>query len=130
MIAVLQCTVLDCADPAALARFYGALLGGDVDRPDARWSLDADWSTLHTPAGQVLAFQRVADHRPPTWPDPDRPQQFHLDLGVPDLDRAHDAVLALGARFLDAGPPPGGWRVYADPAGHPFCLVRHVGGAR
>jgi hypothetical protein len=75
-------------------------------------------------AGVVLAFQRVADHRPPRWPDPARPQQFHLDLGVEDLDRAHEHVLKLGATPLDAGDPERSWRVFADPAGHPFCLVR------
>ncbi|MFI6524369.1 VOC family protein [Streptomyces uncialis] len=125
MIAELQCVVLDCPEPARLAAFYAALLGGTVDRPDPRWAVDGDWSTVHTPGGQVLAFQRVRDHRPPVWPDPARPQQFHLDLGVPDLDRAEPEVLALGARLLDAGPGDQGWRVYADPAGHPFCLVRH-----
>ncbi|MFD4574334.1 VOC family protein [Streptomyces sp. NPDC058417] len=131
MIADLQCVVLDCPDPRELARFYRAVLGGTVDRPDRRWSLDDDWSTLHTPAGLVLAFQRVADHRPPRWPDPAAPQQFHLDFGVPDLDRAQEQVLAAGATVLDDGTgragdtAEAGWRVYADPAGHPFCLVLH-----
>ncbi|MYY13557.1 VOC family protein [Streptomyces sp. SID4919] len=125
MIAELQCVVLDCPEPARLAAFYAALLGGTVDRPDPRWAVDDDWSTVHTPGGQVLAFQRAWDHRPPVWPDPARPQQFHLDLGVPDLDRAEPEVLALGARLLDAGPADRGWRVYSDPVGHPFCLVRH-----
>ncbi|MFE0646369.1 VOC family protein [Streptomyces sp. NPDC058877] len=123
MIAQLQCVVLDCAAPRELAGFYRSVLGGDVDRPDPRWSLHADWSTLHTPGGLVLCFQRVADHRPPTWPDPERPQQFHLDFGVADLDAAHEQVLAHGATLLDDAA--GHWRVYADPAGHPFCLVRH-----
>ncbi|GHJ46254.1 glyoxalase [Catellatospora sp. TT07R-123] len=124
MIAELQCVVLDCPEPARLAAFYQAVLGGDVDRPDRRWSLDADWSTLHLPSGLVLCFQRVVAYQPPQWPDPTRPQQFHLDFGVPDLDRAEPDVLALGARLLD-GTSNRGWRVYADPAGHPFCLVRH-----
>ncbi|MFJ6217101.1 VOC family protein [Streptomyces sp. NPDC092296] len=124
MIAKVQCVVLDCPDVSVLARFYQALLGGVVDRPDPRWSLDRDWSTLHTGSGLVLAFQRAPDHRPPRWPDPDHPQQFHLDLGVPDLDRAQQQVLAAGAAPLDLGDATRGWRVYADPAGHPFCLVR------
>ncbi|MEU6897210.1 VOC family protein [Streptomyces virginiae] len=123
MIAELQCVVLDCPEPRVLADFYRSLLGGDVDRPDRRWSLDGDWSTLHTPTGLVLAFQRATDHVPPKWPDPSRPQQFHLDLGVPDLDRAQEEVLAAGGTLLD-GSDARGWRVYADPAGHPFCLVR------
>ncbi|MCX5195088.1 VOC family protein [Streptomyces sp. NBC_00249] len=124
MIAELQCVVLDCPEPLRLAEFYAALLGGDVNRPDRRWAVDEEWATLHAPSGTVLAFQRVAGHRPPRWPDPERPQQFHLDLAVPDLARAHEEVLAHGATLLDAGPDTRGWRVYADPAGHPFCLVR------
>ncbi|MGP3979492.1 VOC family protein [Streptomyces sp. KR80] len=124
MIGRLQCIVLDCPDPRALGRFYAEVFGGEVDRPDSRWEIDDDWSTLHTQGGQVLAFQRVADHRPPQWPDPAHPQQFHLDAGVTDLDAAERQVLALGATLLDAGEGGRGWRVYADPAGHPFCLVR------
>ncbi|TPN06629.1 VOC family protein, partial [Mesorhizobium sp. B2-3-3] len=59
------------------------------------------------------------------WPDPAHPQQFHLDFAVPDLDRAHEQVVALGATVLDEGDGCRSWRVFADPAGHPFCLVRH-----
>jgi catechol 2,3-dioxygenase-like lactoylglutathione lyase family enzyme len=125
MIAELQCVVLDCPDPRELAEFYRAVLGGEVDRPDERWEPDDSWTTLHVPGGQVLCFQRATDHRPPTWPDPERPQQFHLDLQVPDLDAAQERVLALGARLLDDGGGDRVWRVYADLAGHPFCLVRH-----
>lgn len=126
MIAELQCVVLDCPEPLRLAEFYEALLGGSVNRPDRRWALGEAWSTLHTPSGLVLAFQRVpaTEYRPPQWPDPARPQQFHLDFGVPDLDRAREQVLALGATPLDVSDGRG-WHIYADPAGHPFCLVRH-----
>ncbi|MEV1049511.1 VOC family protein [Streptomyces sp. NPDC049916] len=125
MITELQCVVLDCPDPGTLADFYASLLGGEVDRPDRRWDCDADWSTLHTPGGLVLAFQRVAGHRPPRWPSQDPPQQLHLDFGVADLEQAHGQVMARGATLLDAADDERGWRVYADPAGHPFCLVRH-----
>ncbi|WP_425445707.1 VOC family protein [Umezawaea tangerina] len=124
VIGNLQCVVLDCPDPAVLAGFYRELLGGEVDRPDRRWSLDARWSTLHTATGLVLCFQGVDDHRPPVWADASRPQQFHLDVGVDDLDAAQDAALALGAALLDVGEPGRIWRILADPAGHPFCLVR------
>ncbi|MFB7619022.1 VOC family protein [Kitasatospora sp. NPDC056181] len=122
MIGSLQCIVLDCPEPAVLARFYEALLGGEVDRPDPRWGLGEAWSTLHTDGGLVLCFQRVADHRPPQWPDPAHPQQMHLDIEVEDLDGAEHEVLALGATRLPSDAA--GWRVYADPAGHPFCLLR------
>ncbi|MDO0934026.1 VOC family protein [Streptomyces sp. DG2A-72] len=125
MIADLQCVVLDCSDPAELAAFYNSLLGGSVNQQDKRWALDDGWATLHTPSGLVLAFQRAADYLPPVWPDPARPQQFHLDFGVADLDQAQQQVLARGATVLDDGAEGRSWRIYADPAGHPFCLVRH-----
>ncbi|MFJ7181771.1 VOC family protein [Streptomyces massasporeus] len=125
MIADLQCVVLDCPEPAELAAFYRSILGGTVNQPDRRWAVSDDWATLHTPSAVVLAFQRAADHHPPLWPDPSRPQQFHLDFGVEDLDRAEEQVLAHGAAVLDAGADGRSWRIYADPAGHPFCLVRH-----
>jgi catechol 2,3-dioxygenase-like lactoylglutathione lyase family enzyme len=125
MIAGLQCTVLDCPDPLRLARFYAALTGGAVNRPDPRWATGDDWATVHLPGGQVLAFQRAVGFRPPLRPDPARPQQFHLDFTVPDLAAAHPEVLALGAEVLDHVASGRAWNVYADPAGHPFCLVGH-----
>ncbi len=97
MIGKLQCVVLDCADAGELSRFYQALLGGVLNQPDPRWSLSDGWATLHTEAGLVLAFQRVADHRPPRWPDPAHPQQSHLDVAVDDLAQAQKEVLGLGA---------------------------------
>jgi hypothetical protein len=90
-----------------------------------RWSLGEGWATLHTSGGFVLAFQHVDNYQPPRWPDPAHPQQFHLDLEVEDLVQAQDDVLARGATLLDAGDGRRSWRVFADPAGHPFCLVRH-----
>ena len=125
MIADVQCVVLDCPRPAELAEFYQAIVGGAVNQSDRRWALSDDWVTLHATSGLVLAFQRAADYQAPEWPDPTRPQQFHLDFGVADLDGAEEQVLALGATVLDNGANGQGWRVYADPAGHPFCLVRH-----
>jgi hypothetical protein len=69
-----------------------------------------------------LAFQLAPDHRPPTWPDPQVPQQLHFDVMVEDVAEAGARVLALGATRLDGD-------VYADPAGHPFCLIRRPGWA-
>lgn len=122
MIGKLQCVVLDCPDAPGLARFYQALLGGAVNQGDPRWAVSDDFSTLHTESGLVFAFQRVTDFRAPQWPGSARPQQFHLDLDVPDLGKAHRQVLELGATLLQADPR--GWNVYADPAGHPFCLLQ------
>lgn len=121
MKAHFECVVLDCPDPAALAEFYRSVLGGEINKPDQRWTLAEGGARLHLESGLVLLFQPVEDYRPPQWPDPAHPQQFHLDFAVADLDEAQAEVLENGATLLD---DQGGWRVYADPAGHPFCLVR------
>ncbi|MBA2725949.1 MAG: VOC family protein, partial [Actinobacteria bacterium] len=73
--------------------------------------------------GMRIAFQRVTDYRPPDWRDANPPQQMHLDVLVADLDEGEAEVLALGASLLDGSDKPIGFRVYADPVGHPFCLV-------
>ena len=115
----LGAVVLDCADPRALAEFYREVLGGEVSSEDPAWAdLAVD--------GHRLSFQRAEDHRPPSWPD-GSPQQFHLDLTVEEYDGPHALVTSLGATALDPVEPPPSqgartWRVYADPAGHPFCL--------
>jgi hypothetical protein len=119
-LATLECVVLDCPDPGALATFYSSLLGGSINQPDPRWAVGDRWATLHTPTGQVLAFQAVDPYVQPRWPDPAHPQQFHLDFHVEALDQAHPSVVVLGGKLLESAK---GWRVYADPAGHPFCLV-------
>ena len=111
--------VLDCPDPEALAEFYRGVLGGQVR------SGDPEWADL-TVDGHRLGFQRAENYRPPSWPD-GVPQQMHLDLTVASYDEPHMLVTGLGATPLDpVEPPPAGnergWRVYADPAGHPFCL--------
>lgn len=124
VIAKLQCVVLDCSDVGELSRFYQSLLGGVVNRPDPRWSLGEGWATLHTDGGFVLAFQHTEAYRPPQWPDSAHPQQFHLDLAVEDLDRAQEDVINRGGTLLDEGDGIRSWRIFADPAGHPFCLVR------
>ncbi|EDY45584.1 VOC family protein [Streptomyces sp. SPB074] len=127
MIASLQTQVLNCPEPRALALFYARLLGGEVDRPDPRWALGEDFATLHLPGGAVLSFQRDPGFRAPTWPAPGVPVQSHLDLGVRDLDAAERVAVAAGARRLPTAAGIVGWRVYADPAGHVFCLVREHG---
>jgi catechol 2,3-dioxygenase-like lactoylglutathione lyase family enzyme len=118
MIGRLHHIVLDCPDPHALAAFYSALLGDPITYDSADWVVV---STSEQASG--LAFQLAPDHRPPTWPAPAVPQQAHLDVMVEDVAEATPRVLALGATKLD------GEDVFADPAGHPFCLVRRPGWA-
>ena len=119
MIGTLDVIVLDCADPRALARFYAELLGGEIVGFDEDWTEVALPFTDHRP---ILAFQQVADYRKPEWPGQDVPQQSHLDVKVDDLDAGEAAVLAIGATATGSGTDT--FRVYLDPAGHPFCLIR------
>lgn len=114
-IAELGAVVLDCPDPRSLADFYARVLGGTVEG-------GGDWVDLKVPGGQSLAFQAAPGFVPPKWPAPDHSQQFHLDLTVEDLDAAEKEILAVGAKPLDAEDRSRTFRVYADPAGHPFCL--------
>jgi catechol 2,3-dioxygenase-like lactoylglutathione lyase family enzyme len=113
VIGRLHHVVLDCPDPASLAAFYAELLELPVTYSSDDWVVVA---VNDTTSG--LAFQFAPDHRPPTWPDPTVPQQVHLDIMVEDVTAAAGHVLALGATRLD------GHNVFADPAGHPFCLIR------
>jgi catechol-2,3-dioxygenase len=110
--------MLDCPDAKALATFYSELLGKAV-------TYEADGMAMIGEDGaQPLMFQQVQSYTAPRWPDPAYPQQVHLDVAVPDVDAAEKETLALGATRL---PGDGeNWRVYADPAGKPFCLVWDV----
>jgi predicted enzyme related to lactoylglutathione lyase len=124
---VLDLVVLDCPDALALGRFYAEVLGWELEEGS-----DRDWTTILPPGGPsarggraALAFQRIDDWVTPTWPGGEHPQQVHLDLTVDDIPAAEPAVLAAGARTHEHQPSEnGGFRVYLDPAGHPFCLVR------
>jgi catechol 2,3-dioxygenase-like lactoylglutathione lyase family enzyme len=114
--------VLDTPEPAALAEFYSRLLGLPVTfRSDDFVVVSRDTTT------SGLAFQLAPDHRPPRWPDPERPQQMHLDVMVDDVEGASAAVTGMGATVLQ--DEPGLSRVFADPSGHPFCLIPRPGWA-
>ena len=124
MIGRLHHLVIDCPDPLALARFYSELTGQPITRTEPDWVVV---SADETSSG--LAFQLALDHQPPTWGNPARPQQMHLDVMVDDVASAEPKVLQLGARKLAEPDDPEGFRVYADPAGHTFCLIPRPGWA-
>jgi catechol 2,3-dioxygenase-like lactoylglutathione lyase family enzyme len=125
--------VLDTMDARALAEFYRRLFGltyrpGDepppAGEPDAKGS---DWLVLQNDDGVPLAFQQVEDLPRSTWPTTEVPQQLHLDTTVPDvaaLTEARDRAVALGAtlRYDRSDDPEEPLYVFADPAGHPFCI--------
>ena len=110
--------IVDCPDPGALANFYSTLLNQPITYVSGDFVVVA---ANETTSG--IAFQRVSDHRPPTWPDGSVPQQLHVDIMVENVADAGPWVLALGAVKL------AGEDVFADPAGHPFCLIQRPGWA-
>jgi catechol-2,3-dioxygenase len=105
---------LDCPDAGRLAAFYAQITGGTVTYQDE------DWAVVKGPGGRI-DFQTAPGYQPPAWPDPSSSMQMHLDFDVDDADAAEARVLAAGAAKYDFQPGDH-FRVYADPAGHPFCL--------
>ncbi|MCQ0021771.1 VOC family protein [Streptomyces somaliensis DSM 40738] len=104
--------VFDCADPAALARFWAGLLGGEpVDR-------EPDWSYVDPPGFVRVAFQRVPEGKAVK-------NRLHLDLEGGDVEAAAERAVALGA--VRAGglvrDAYGTFRVMRDPEGNEFCFV-------
>ncbi len=113
-----QIIVFDAADLAAESTFWAGLLGGTVEADD-------DWHSVLVDGEWRLGVQLAPNHVPPDWPDGTPEQQMHLDLWVDDLQAAHEEAVSLGARLLKPTDDPKateGFQVYADPAGHPFCL--------
>ncbi|QDB79914.1 VOC family protein [Georgenia sp. 311] len=109
--------VLDAADVESESRFWAGVLGGTVEA-------DGDWHEIVVDGKPCVAVQLAPEHVPPQWPDGE-PQQIHLDLWIDDITEGHEHVMALGARLLKAAENGNGadtFQVYADPAGHPFCL--------
>jgi predicted enzyme related to lactoylglutathione lyase len=109
---------VDCPAPAALARFYQAVAGGEITHATE------DFVALSNAGGVRIDFQRVQNPAPAAWPDPETPRRVHLDFLVDDLDDEEERVMKLGA--VRAEEQPGGqrFRVFIDPAGHAFCLAK------
>jgi predicted enzyme related to lactoylglutathione lyase len=117
-----QVVAFDAADLGSESAFWAGVLGGEVD-------VDDDWHMVIVDGEPRVGVQLAPDHRAPEWPH-GTPQQVHLDLWVEDFPAAHEQVMALGARVLKEaeGCTSGDdFQVYADPAGHPFCLCFLVG---
>ena len=119
--------VLDAVDIRPLAEFYRRLFDLEY-RPGHERDEGQDWLVLRNPHGGAnLAFQQVEKLERVTWPEGPIPQQLHLDFSVrdaSDLVEQRERVLQLGGqliydRFDDPEEP---LYVYADPAGHPFCI--------
>lgn len=117
MIGIWHGLVIDCAEPRELATFYERLLGY------VRVNDFEDWVVIGISADQPgIAFQQIPNYVAPVWPSGDVPTQMHIDVRVEDLQSAADAAITLGASLLKQSSES--FWVLADPAGHPFCLVR------
>jgi catechol 2,3-dioxygenase-like lactoylglutathione lyase family enzyme len=110
----LYAITIDAPDPAVLARFYGALL-------DMPITYEGPEGALISKDDKSVMFQQISDYNPPRWPDPEHPQQAHLDIIVDDLDAGEARAIELGATPQNSGGKS--FRVFTDPAGHPFCLT-------
>jgi hypothetical protein len=106
--------VIDCPDPEVLARFYAAMLDWKIE-------VSSGWAEIRAEYGQCICFQQVSGYVAPAWPTQEPPQQMHLDVVVDDLDAGEAGVLGLGAT-KHPHQPSTSFRVFLDPAGHPFCL--------
>ncbi|MGF0311695.1 VOC family protein [Rhodococcus sp. IEGM1428] len=119
--------VLDCTDARQLAEFYRQLLGFEYVPGDAE-TIDPDWLAINAPDGSWrITFQQIEALPEATWPDGEHPQMAHLDFmvsTVEELDEEHSRAMELGARLLRDlhDDPEEPIRIYADPAGHPFCI--------
>ncbi|MFJ6698862.1 VOC family protein [Streptomyces sp. NPDC091272] len=107
--------VFDCADPAALVRFWASLVGGEpVDR-------SPDWSYIDVPDFTRLAFQRVPEGKAAK-------NRLHIDLVAEDIPAFSAEAVTLGAR-LSGGivtQEPGSFQVLLDPEDNEFCFVSGV----
>jgi glyoxalase superfamily protein len=109
--------VLDAKDLHAESAFWAGMLDGHVF-DDERFH-----SVIDSAGEWRIGVQLAPAHVPPTWPD-GAPQQVHVDFHVEDPKPAHQQAMDLGARLLQTGDLDSdeGHQVYADPAGHPFCI--------
>jgi hypothetical protein len=129
----IRTVVLDTTDARSLAEFYRQLFelsyrpGDEPPPPGEPDPKGRDWLVLQNDGGVPLAFQQTDEVPRSTWPEPGVPQQLHLDTSVPDVEalaEARERALALGAteRFDRSDDPEEPLYVFADPAGHPFCI--------
>lgn len=111
--------VVDAGELESESSFWHRLLGGSITRAETHHFLQVDGLP-------VIVVQHAPRHVPPQWPD-GPPQQIHFDLSTDDAVAADARVLDAGGRRLrptdnPVAPAQRGSRVYASPAGHPFCI--------
>ena len=115
-----QVVVFDAFDVEASSSFWAGFLDGFVLKDK-----DGTWHSVFDKHNKwVIGIQFSKDHIRPNCPNGEK-QQVHLDFHVLDFESDHSKVMGLGATILkewEDTNSPHGFQVYADPAGHPFCL--------
>ncbi|MEO8105836.1 MAG: VOC family protein [Actinomycetes bacterium] len=106
----LRMICVDAGDPASLAGFWAALLGGEMSVDD-----DGD-ARVELSGSQRLDFLKVPESKT-------LKNRLHLDLAVADVAAATAEALALGASLADDVYDGGRWQVLRDPEGNEFCLL-------
>ena len=120
-------TALDCDEPIALADFYSKITGWPVEPLGDFPPADVTWLELLDDKGVTkMGFQKIDNYEKPTWPTGGLPQQAHMDFHAKDLDIAEKQLLEIGAVKAEFQPKPHRFRIYLDPAGHPFCMVQNA----
>ena len=128
---------IDCADPAALSRFWAEALGYVLNPPPEghdSWESflaavgvpESEWnsaSAIVDPdgAGPRIYFQRVPEGKAGK-------NRLHLDVRVPGgreaIQPEVDRLVALGATVVGPKEERGEhWVVLQDPEGNEFCLT-------
>ena len=113
--------VIDCADPIALAAFWGSVFATEVDAVEDEPTRYVDLRSR--PGLPVLRFQRVPEVKTVK-------NRLHLDIEVVSLDDAVGRIETLGGRPVRPRDTEYGWhyRVMADPEGNEFCLIERARG--
>ncbi|MGW9479197.1 VOC family protein [Saccharomonospora azurea] len=114
---------IDCADPRALARFWCAVLGYEVqDEGDGVVTIASpsvpEGGARPGPVPPTLTFAPVPEGKTVK-------NRLHIDVNPTDRDQDDEVrrLLDLGARRVDVGQGDASWVVLADPEGNEFCVL-------
>ncbi len=114
---------IDCEDPEALARFWCAVLGYEVqDQDDDGIMIGSpavsEGKVRPGPVPPALTFVTVPEHKTVK-------NRVHIDVNPTDHDRDEEVerLVGLGAIRVDVGQEEVSWVVLADPEGNEFCVL-------
>ncbi|RNG19438.1 VOC family protein [Streptomyces botrytidirepellens] len=115
---------IDCADPHALAGFWCAVLGYEVqDEEDGVVTIGSpavpEGRDRRGPVPPTLTFARVPEGKTVK-------NRLHIDVNPTDRERDEEVrrLLDLGARHADVGQTgEESWVTLADPEGNEFCVL-------